>query len=127
MKKKKLLTSCTVDAPNRFDCIMTFIASKLKCAIELEKFYFPKNYPICKSHEDFKSYIDLRMKIYQGYYEEDLKICHERKCHQNSWNSNLQSQFVMDMSESWYGYSSADMAVFTFHMFEKEVRTMYMG
>ena len=121
MKKNKLLTSCTNEAPNRFDCIMGFIASKMKCAIELEKIYFPKKYPICQSHEDFKSYVDLRLKIYQGYYDDDLKICHQRKCHQNSWIGNLQSQFVMDMVELWYGYSSPNMAVFTFQMPSKEV------
>ena len=121
MKKTNLLNNCKNDAPNRFDCLMGFIDSKMKCAIELERDYFPKNYSLCQSQEDFKSYVDLRLKIYQGFYDNDLKSCLGRKCNTISWIGNLQTQYIMDMVELWDGYSSPNLATFSFQMTTKEV------
>ena len=119
MKKKVSVFNCTDIQLKRYDCIMKFIASKMNCSIELEKTYFPKNYPLCSTQEDLKSYYNIRLKIYQGLFDEELKSCHEHKCKQKSWISNLQGQHVVQKSTDFQ--ENDNMAAFSFQMSDKEV------
>ena len=121
MKKKVSVFNCTDTQLKRYDCIMNFIASKMNCSIDLEKNYFPKNYSLCTTKEDLQSYYNIRLKIYQGLFDEELKSCHEHKCKQKSWISSLQGQHVVHNSTD---YQENDkMASFSFQMSNKEVNT----
>ena len=119
MKKKVSVFNCTDTQMKRIDCIMNFIASKMNCSILLEKTYFPKNYPLCTTQKDLQSYYNIRLRIYQGLFDEELKSCHENKCKQKSWVSNLQGQHVVSYSPK--GSLNDKIAAFSFQMSNKEV------
>ena len=119
MKKKVSVFNCTDIQLKRYDCIMNFIASKMNCSIELERKYFPKEYPLCSTQEDLQSYYSIRLKIYQGLFDEELKSCHERKCKQKSWAGNLLGQHIVHYSNG----KNDKTAAFSFQMSKKEVNT----
>ena len=123
MKKKLSVFNCTDTQMKRYDCIMNFIASKMNCSILLEKIYFPKNYPLCTTQEDLQSYYKIRLKIYQGLFDKELKSCHQQKCRQKSWVSNLQGQHLVHHSTGKNDGNTDNIAAFSFQMSNKEVYT----
>ena len=127
MKKKLSVFNCTDTQMKRYDCIMNFIASKMNCSILLEKTYFPKNYPLCTTQEDLQSYYNIRLKIYQGLFDKELKSCHEHKCKQKLWVSNLQGQHLVHPStgknDNISNGNNDNIAAFSFQMSNKEVNT----
>ena len=84
-KAKRKVTNCKPEKSQKYECIMKFIASQMNCSIELEKSYFPEDYPLCQSKEELKSYMDLRLSIYQHLYDDQLKQCFETKCYEKYW------------------------------------------
>ena len=107
MKKKKILQDCRNDDKNQivqgeFDCIMEFIASKMQCKNELEKYYYPEHYPSCQSKEDLKFYFETRIKIYNGSYDNELKHCFEKRCIEESWTADYQTPITRELlHETW--------------------------
>ena len=84
-KAKKKVINCKPQKSQKYECIMNFIASQMNCSIELEKSYFPEDYPLCQSKEELKSYLDLKLSIYQHHYDDKLQQCLETKCYEKYW------------------------------------------
>ena len=82
---KRKVSNCKPEKSQKYECIMKFIASRMNCSIELEKSYFPEDYPLCQSNEELKSYMDLKLSIYQHLYDDQLQQCFETKCYEKYW------------------------------------------
>ena len=79
---------------------MKFIAKKTSCVVSSQKKYYEQNVqlPICQTNDDLKNYYKLRLDIYQGVYDADLKHCHKRNCIQQIWQSELQSLMISNQA-----------------------------
>ena len=79
---------------------MKFIAIKMSCVVSWQKKYYGQNVqlPICQTNDDLKKYYKLRLDIYQGVYDADLKHCHKRNCIQQIWQSELQSLIISNQA-----------------------------
>ena len=84
-KAKRKVSKCKPEKSQKYECVMKFIASQINCSIELEKSYFPEDYPLCQSIEELKSYLDLKLSIYQHLYDDQLQHCFETKCYEEYW------------------------------------------
>ena len=95
-KAKKKVTHCKPEKSQKYECIMSFIASQMNCSIELEKSYFLEDYPLCQSKEELKSYLDLKLSIYQHRYDDQLQQCFETKCYERYWIAKHWADFDKD-------------------------------
>ena len=74
MTSRRKIKDC-VNKPNSIQsqtCIQKFISNKMQCITPWEG-NFSKRSRNCSSKEDLKNYFDLRMDIYKGKYEEELR------------------------------------------------------
>ena len=92
-KAKRKVSNCKPEISQKYDCVMKFIASQMNCSIELEKPYFPEDYPLCQSNEELKSYMDLKLSIYQHLYDNQLQQCFVTKCYKKYWTAKHWSDF----------------------------------
>ena len=95
-KAKRKVSNCKPEISQKYDCVMKFIASQMNCSIELEKQYFPEDYPLCQSKEELKSYIDIKLSIYQHLYDDQLQQCFETKCYEKYWIAKHWTDFDKD-------------------------------
>ena len=95
-KAKRKVSNCKPEKSQKYDRVMKFIASQMNCSIELEKQYFPEDYPLCQSKEELKSYIDIKLSIYQHLYDDQLQQCFETKCYEKYWIAKHWTDFDID-------------------------------
>ena len=82
LKAERKVSNCNPDRSQTHECLKKFIASQMNCTTKWENKYFPDHYDSCKSKEELKSYLDIRLSIYQHLFDEQLKQCFQPKCYE---------------------------------------------
>ena len=90
VNSNKQVTDCdTENKQNTFDCIETFLASKIDCRFPwLDKRQFSKsNSKVCNKSEELKLHLEIQLKMYQRTLDDELIEfgCLKRNCLEKSW------------------------------------------
>ena len=100
LKAERKVSNCNPEKSQTHECIKKFIASQMNCSTKWENKYFPDSYPSCKSNEDLKSYLDIRLSIYQHFFDEQLKQCFQPKCYEQYGVANHFTDYNEDLVKS---------------------------
>ena len=82
LKAERKVSNCNPDRSQTHECLKKFIASQMNCTTKWENKYFPDHYDSCKSKEELKSYLDIRLSVYQHLFDEQLRQCFQPKCYE---------------------------------------------
>ena len=126
MREKVSVSNCSHTLVKRYDCIMRFIATKMKCQPNWEKKFYDTNeqLQICHSIEDLKEYFKIKLDIYRGIYDSELEHCHQRNCHEHIWQPELQNPLVSNFAPRVGLKHNDTIALYSFVMSDKEVNSL---
>ena len=100
LKAERKVSNCNPEKSQTHECIKKFIASQMNCTTKWENKYFPDHYDSCKSKEELKSYLDIRLSIYQHLFDEQLKQCFQPKCYEQYGVANYFTDYNEDLVKS---------------------------
>ena len=94
MKEKVSVSNCSQTLVKRYECILKFIATKMKCQPNWEKKYYETNKQLQKCHsiDDLKEYFKIKFDIYIPF----LKSIWSHKFYGSASPLNLPSSCLTD-------------------------------
>ena len=68
-----------------------------------EKQFYPQKLALCKTKEDLKNYIKLKLDIYNLTYDKELSQCLKAKCYEKQAIPNSKMDFDEELMK-YYGW-----------------------